>query len=71
MNPGRKKSLNPWKTFNAGVYGGGPPFSLTLPTIPPIIADLLATGTYYASATVKGPDGADWTCGYARIEITT
>merc|ERR1712168_1375527 len=56
-----------------GVYGGGKenPLTVTLPEIPSIIADLLAAGTYYASATVKTADGADWTCGYVRLALTS
>merc|ERR1739838_359249 len=56
-----------------GVYGGGKenPLTITLPEIPSIIADLLAAGTYYASATLKTADGADWTCGYVRLALTS
>merc|ERR1712096_485306 len=53
-----------------GSYGGGDPLVVVLPEIPGIIVDLLASGTYYADATVNYADGTQMTCIYIRIELT-
>merc|ERR1711993_216847 len=50
--------------LNPGTYGGDPPITVEIPEIPDLIAGLLATGTYYADATVKNPDGTQMTCLY-------
>ena len=52
-----------------GQYGGGDPLVVTLPEIPSIIGDLLASGTYYAQATVKLADGSDMTCIWVRVQL--
>merc|ERR1711915_104784 len=44
--------------------------TVTLPEIPGILVDLLASGTYYADATVNYADGSEMTCIYLRVEIT-
>jgi len=49
-----------------GSYGGGDPLVVVLPEIPGIIVDLLASGTYYADATVNYADGTQMTCIYIR-----
>merc|ERR1712123_151439 len=43
---------------------------VVLPEIPGIIVDLLASGTYYADATVNYADGTQMTCIYIRVELT-
>ena len=43
---------------------------LVLPDIPAIIADLLATGTYYADATILLADGSEMACIFVRVELT-
>ena len=53
-----------------GSYGGGDPLVVVLPEIPGIIVDLLASGTYYADATVNYADGTQMTCIYIRVELT-
>ena len=55
--------------LNAGVYGGGDPLVLTLPEIPSIIGDLLASGTFYADATITLADGTEMACIYVRLEV--
>merc|ERR1712215_264868 len=55
--------------LNPGVYGGGDPLVLTLPEIPSIIADLLASGTYYADATITLADGTQMACVWIRVEM--
>merc|ERR1719427_1269578 len=45
--------------LNPGVYGGGDPIVLTVPEIPALIAELLASGTYYADATITLADGTE------------
>merc|ERR1712236_159250 len=55
--------------LNPGVYGGGDPLVLTLPEIPSIIADLLASGTYYADATITLADGTQMACVWVRLEV--
>ena len=57
--------------LNPGVYGGGEPLVLgPLPEIPGIIGDLLASGTYYADATITLADGTQMACLYVRVEVT-
>merc|ERR1711909_243733 len=56
--------------LNPGVYGGGEPLVLgPLPEIPSIIGDLLASGTYYADATITLADGTQMACPYVRVEL--
>merc|ERR1712236_179216 len=56
--------------LNPGVYGGGEPLVLgPLPEIPSIIGDLLASGTYYADATITLADGTQMACLYVRVEL--
>jgi len=56
--------------LSPGVYGGGEPLVLgPLPEIPPIIGDLLASGTYYADATITLADGTQMACLYVRVEL--
>ena len=55
--------------LNPGTYGGGEPLVFTIPEIPDIIAGFLASGTYYADATITNPDGTQMTCLYVRIEV--
>merc|ERR1711887_521048 len=55
--------------MNPGVYGGGDPLVLTLPEIPSIIAELLASGTYYADATITLADGTQMACVWVRLEV--
>merc|ERR1712142_1381903 len=50
-------------------YDGDDPLVVTLPEIPSIIGDLLASGTYYAQATVKLADGSDMTCIWVRVQL--
>merc|ERR1712001_179232 len=52
-----------------GSYGGDPPVTVEIPEIPDVIGDLLASGTYYADATVMYADGTQMTCLYVRIEV--
>ena len=52
-----------------GTYGGDPPITMEIPEIPEIIASLLASGTFYADATIMYPDGTQMTCLYVRIEV--
>merc|ERR1711910_232557 len=40
-----------------------------LPEIPSIIGDLLASGTYYADATITLADGTQMACLYVRVEL--
>merc|ERR1719369_1796119 len=56
--------------LNPGTYGGDPPIVLTLPEIPAIIAELLASGTYYAEATISLADGTQMACLFVRVEVT-
>merc|ERR1712244_64130 len=56
--------------LNPGSYGSADSLTVTLPEIPGILVDLLASGTYYADATVKYADGSEMTCIYLRVEIT-
>merc|ERR1739838_89221 len=56
--------------LNPGVYGAGDPLVLTVPEIPSIIGDLLASGTYYADATITLADGTEMACIYVRVELT-
>merc|ERR1712234_9228 len=56
--------------LNPGTYGGDPPIVLTLPEIPAIIAELLASGTYYAEATISLADGTQMVCLFVRVEVT-
>merc|ERR1712241_992975 len=51
-----------------GVYGGGEPIQVEIPAIPDILAELLASGTYYLGATVDKPDGM-MACLYVRVEV--
>ena len=55
--------------LNGGVYGGGDPLVLTVPEIPSIIGDLLASGTYYADATITLADGTVMACIYVRVQL--
>merc|ERR1711953_126300 len=55
--------------LNPGTYGGDPPIEVVIPEIPDLIAGFLASGTYYADATVTNPDGTQMTCLYVRIEV--
>merc|ERR1711909_147082 len=56
--------------LNPGVYGDGEPLVLgPLPEIPSIIGDLLASGTYYADATIALADGTQMACLYVRVEL--
>merc|ERR1711936_1231681 len=55
--------------LNPGTYGGDPPIEVVIPEIPDPIAGFLASGTYYADATVTNPDGTQMTCLYVRIEV--
>ena len=55
--------------LNPGVYGGGDPLVLTVPEIPALIAELLASGTYYADATITLADGTEMACIYIRVEL--
>merc|ERR1711978_151430 len=55
--------------LNPGTYGGDPPVTVTIPEIPDIIAGFLASGTYYADATITLPSGEQMTCLYVRIEV--
>merc|ERR1712079_550792 len=55
--------------LNPGTYGGDPPIVVEIPEIPDIIAGFLASGTYYADATITNPDGTQMTCLYVRIEV--
>ena len=57
--------------LNPGVYGAGDPLVLTLPDIPAVIADLLASGTYYADATILLADGSEMACIFVRLELTS
>ena len=52
-----------------GTYGGDPPVTVEIPGIPDVIGDLLASGTYYADATVMDAAGEEMTCLYVRIEV--
>merc|ERR1711915_583311 len=56
--------------LNPGSYGSADSLTVTLPEIPGILVDLLASGTYYADATVNYADGSEMTCIYLRVEIT-
>merc|ERR1712183_279316 len=55
--------------LNPGTYGGDPPITVEIPEIPDIIAGFLASGTYYADATIMDADGNQMTCLYVRIEV--
>merc|ERR1739838_306701 len=55
--------------LNPGVYGGGDPLVLTVPEIPALIAELLASGPYYADATITLADGTEMACIYIRVEL--
>merc|ERR1712168_1249824 len=55
--------------LNPGTYGGDPPIEVVIPEIPDLIAGFLASGTYYADATITNPDGTQMTCLYVRIEV--
>eukprot|EP00092_Neocalanus_flemingeri_P034340 GFUD01037347.1.p1 GENE.GFUD01037347.1~~GFUD01037347.1.p1 ORF type:complete len:183 (+),score=49.41 GFUD01037347.1:74-622(+) len=55
--------------LNPGVYGAGEPLVITFPEIPALIAELLATGTYYAQATITLADGTEMACIYIRVEL--
>merc|ERR1711953_536357 len=55
--------------LNPGTYGGDPPITVEIPEIPEIIAGFLASGTYYADATIKYADGTQMSCLYVRIEV--
>ena len=37
--------------------------------MPDIWGLLIGTGTYYAEATIKNPDGSPMTCLYVRVEV--
>merc|ERR1712168_659916 len=53
-----------------GTYGGGDPLVLgPLPEIPSVIGDLLASGTYYADATITTADGTQMACLFIRVEL--
>jgi len=52
-----------------GTYGGDPPVTVEIPEIPDLIAGFLASGTYYADATINYADGTMMTCLYVRIEV--
>merc|ERR1712168_519147 len=56
--------------LNPGSYGSADSLTVTLPEIPGILVDLLASGTYYADATVKYADGSEMTCIYLRVELS-
>merc|ERR1719348_1132819 len=49
-------------------YGGA--ISLTLPEIPPILGDLLSSGTYWLQADFHLGDGTEYTCLYLGLELT-
>ena len=53
--------------LNAGVYGGGlgHPLAVTLPKIPVPIA----SGAYYADATIILADGTEMVCRFARAQL--
>ena len=55
--------------LNPGTYGGDPPITVEIPEIPEIIAGFLASGTYYADATIMDAAGNQMTCIYVRIEV--
>merc|ERR1712227_476811 len=55
--------------LNPGTYGGDPPIEVVIPEIPDLIAGFLASGTYYADATITNPDGTQMACLYVRIEV--
>merc|ERR1712165_180403 len=55
--------------LNPGTYGGDPPITVEIPEIPDIIAGFLASGTYYADATIMDAAGNQMTCLYVRIEV--
>ena len=55
--------------LNPGTYGGDPPIEVVIPEIPDLIAGFLASGTYYADATISYADGTMMTCLYVRIEV--
>merc|ERR1712079_145511 len=55
--------------IGSGTYGGDPPVSVEIPEIPDLIAGFLASGTYYADATINYADGTMMTCLYVRIEV--
>ena len=55
--------------LNPGFYGSADSLTVTLGEIPGILVDLLASGTYYADATVKYADGSEMTCIYLRVEL--
>merc|ERR1712156_234762 len=56
--------------FPLVIATGADSLTVTLPEIPGILVDLLASGTYYADATVNYADGSEMTCIYLRVEIT-
>ena len=43
--------------------------TVEIPEIPDLIAGFLASGTYYADATISYADGTMMTCLYVRIEV--
>merc|ERR1711892_1320541 len=55
--------------LNPGFYGSADSLTVTLGEIPGTLVDLLASGTYYADATVKCADGSEMTCIYLRVEL--
>merc|ERR1719348_1318515 len=57
--------------LGTGQYGGQEPLSVVLPELPALIVDLLASGTYEASATVNYADGSQMTCIQAKIDVTS
>ena len=52
-----------------GSYGGDPPLTVEIGEIPDLIAGFLASGTYYADATIMDAAGNQMTCIYVRIEV--
>ena len=56
--------------LNVGVYGRGEghPLVVTVPEIPAPIASLLASGSYYADATIILADGTEMACVYVRAQ---
>merc|ERR1711973_929060 len=54
--------------LNPGTYGGEP-LTVTFGDLPDLIVDLLASGTYEATAHAYLADGTEMTCIYVRAEL--